>query len=226
MTAISSKGVNISLTSKEASEKDVPINKITAGTDRQIKVQIEPTAEPKIGDVVKFNNTGFAFSNKPYAITDVVKDTVSAGNPQTYTLTIGNLPLGSGALATGASLDFYDQADDICMCFNSFSISKDTPSTISVGTYCDPSASLPSSSTTAGTVSFGGYIKTDEADYPELVEAEAEGTTRICKITLPQNQGFIVMPIIVASIVYDIPLDGGLGYTGTGTLTSNSIHNF
>jgi hypothetical protein len=45
-------------------------------------------------------------------------------------------------------------------------------------------------------------------------------------VRLPQAQGNIVLPFVVSSIIWDIPLDGAMAYSGTGTLTSNAVHNF
>lgn len=237
MSAKSTKGVNISLTSTVASQSAVPISSIASGTGKDVSVVVTATSAPLVGDVVKFGQTGYSnLTNKllvvtavavvpPVAMADPASDiAVRAGSG--YTLTFGNVTLGSGVFNASATLDLFSQAEDICLCLSSFAITKDAPTTISVGTYCDPSASLPSSSTSAGSVSFAGFIDVAEPDYPALLEAESDSIARNMKVTFPAGQGFIVMPVIISSIVYDIPLDGGLGYTGTGTLTSNAIHCF
>jgi hypothetical protein len=240
MSAKSTKGVNISLTSSTATQSAVPIKSITAGTGKSVEVVVTATTAPNIGDTVKFGQTGYSsLTSKLLVITKVAPvgtppaDAVSADAVSAdvrvgsdYKLTFGNVGLGNGVFNTSATLDLFSQVEDVCLCLNSFSITKDTPSSISVGTFCDPSASLPSTSTTAGSVSFGGYIDVAEPDYPLLIEAEADGIARNMKVTFPAGQGYIVFPVIISSIVYDIPLDGGLGYTGTGTLTSNAIHCF
>lgn len=220
MSAKSSKGVVISMTPSEATTSAVKITSMVS-SGNGVVITLGGTSPPEllVGDIIHLNATGFSgASGKAVAVTDLgdVSDSYF----------VGNLSLGSGTLQSTATCDIYSQDADVCLCLNSFSIQKDTPSTISVGTYCDPTASLPASVVSAGSVSFGGYIDIDSGDYPALLQAEEDSAERILKITFPQNQGFVVAPMIVASLAYDIPLDGGLGYNGAGTLTSNSRHYF
>jgi hypothetical protein len=241
MGAKSTKGVQVYLTPSEATEKDVLITSIIAGVNKSIVINATFLNPPKVGDVVMFGSTGFAsLSNKPFAITTITGgalslektpdqvapevDAKAVGNNVIFT--IGNVTLGSGSLASGATLEHFEQSTDICLCLSQFSLTKDTPATISVGTYCDPSASIPSSSTSAGSVAFAGFVDVTQPDYPELLRAEESRTTRTMVVRLPQAQGFIVLPFVVSSIIWDIPLDGALAYSGTGTLTSNAVHNF
>jgi len=241
MSAKSTKGVQVYLTPSEATEKGVVITSILAGANKSIVINATFLNPPKVGDVVHFGSTGFAsLSNKPFAITTITGgalslekapdqvapevDAKAVGNNVIFT--IGNVTLGTGALSANPTLDHYDQSKDICLCLSQFSITKDTPATISVGTYCDPSASIPSSSTSAGSVTFAGYVDVSQPDYPELLIAEESRLTRNMVVRLPQAQGNIVLPFVVSSIIWDIPLDGALAYSGTGTLTSNAVHNF
>jgi hypothetical protein len=75
-------------------------------------------------------------------------------------------------------------------------------------------------------VTFAGFVDVTQPDYPELLQAEESRLTRNMVVRLPQAQGNIVFPFVVSSIIWDIPLDGAIAYSGTGTLSSNAVHNF
>lgn len=111
------------------------------------------------------------------------------------------------------------------LCLNALAINAETPGTVSVGTYCDPTASIPSVVVQAGTLTFGGYVDVTSEDYPALLEATDDGLTRMIRIELPAN-GYIVAPIIVSQITWELPLDGAISFTGTATLGSKPAHRF
>jgi hypothetical protein len=111
------------------------------------------------------------------------------------------------------------------LCLNALAINAETPGTVSVGTYCDPTASIPSVVVQAGTLTFGGYVDVTSEDYPALLDATDDGLTRMIRIELPAN-GYIVAPIIVSQITWELPLDGAISFTGTATLGSKPAHRF
>ena len=100
---------------------------------------------------------------------------------------------------------------------------KIPPGTVSVATFCDPTASIPASATAAGTISFAGYVDTVGKDYPALLDAVNDGLVRILRIQFPNN-GYVVAPVTFSSITWDIPLDGAIGFSGSGALGSKPIH--
>jgi len=242
MTAKSTKGTQVYLTPLEPTEKGVVITSILAGVGQSIVINATFLNPPKVGDVVKFQNTGFAsLSNKNFAISTITGGALSLENapdqvaPEVDAKAVGNnviftlntpVTLGDGVFSSNATLDYYDQSEDICLCFNSISITKDTPATISVGTYCDPSASIPSSTTSAGSVTFAGFVDVEDAGYKELLKAEESRLTRNMVVRFSQKQGTYTFPVVISSMIMDIPLDGALGYSGTGTLTSNAVHSY
>jgi hypothetical protein len=77
----------------------------------------------------------------------------------------------------------------------------------------------------AGTLTFGGYVDVNSEDYPALLAAQDDGLTRLIRIELPAN-GYIVAPIIVSQITWELPLDGAISFTGTATLGSKPVHRF
>jgi hypothetical protein len=111
----------------------------------------------------------------------------------------------------------------ICLCLSELKFNSEKGATISVSTFCDPSASIPSASTTAGTVDIGGFVDVSTTDYAEIVAAEADGNERIFRIMLPGN-GEIVFPAVIASLGWDIPLDGAMAWTAQLALGSRPRH--
>ena len=109
---------------------------------------------------------------------------------------------------------------------HTLTVNSDQPGTIDVATFCDPTASIPSGVQAAGTFDFTGFVDVSATDYPELVKAVEAGDTRQLRIYLPGNNGYIVAPVKFSSISYDLPIDGAVGYAGSGVFSSKPVHLF
>lgn len=140
--------------------------------------------------------------------------------------------LGSDASADPAgqtgTLDHYDATAVTKLCLASLSMSASDPSTVSVGTYCDPTASLASAVVEAGTMSFTGYVDINSADYQALYDASLKQDQRYIRIDLVKygEQGYLVAPVTVSAFSWDLPLEGAIGYNGTFVLGSKVRHLF
>lgn len=219
--ATSTKGLKICITSAApaVSTPIVPtaISAIAAvaGTS-PAGVKVTAPTLPAIGEVVTFKDTGFAsLDGKSFVVTK---------HDATTDFEIGNVTLGTGTLGGSPKVIQYVEGTDMtCLCLSSLSIASDTPGTISVGTFCDPTASIPEAATSAGTLSFSGFVDTTAKDYPALLAAVEDGKQRICRIALP-GQGYIVAPVTFSSMTWDLPLSGGIGFSGTAALGSKPIH--
>ena len=128
-----------------------------------------------------------------------------------------------GTFSAGGSMTAYSKTDMECMCFSEFSFNREEPSVIATGTYCNPNDAIASAAVAAGSVSFAGYIDITDASYKLLLESE--GKDMIFRITFPNN-GYIIVPVTIDSITWEIPLDGALSYSGTGTMKTNPRHLF
>lgn len=131
----------------------------------------------------------------------------------------------TGNFAAGSDFTVYSQADIFLACLSVLTFNPATPDTVSAGTFCDPSASVPNQVTAAGTVDIGGYIDVDDADYQQMLMLDDTGETVYVKIELPGN-GYIVFSGIISGLNYDIPLDGALAWNATLTLSSKPRHVF
>jgi hypothetical protein len=218
MTAKSSKGLKICITpaTPASSTPIVPtaiaIDPAVGNAPAGVKVTAANTFA--VGEIVSFSDTGFSsLDGKSFAVTSA-----TATN-----FTIGALVLGTGTLGTSPKVAHYAESEMTCLCLSSLSIQSETPGVISVATFCDPSASLPASGAAAGTLNFAGYVDVTAKDYPALVAAVEDGKQRVIRIMLPSN-GYITAPVTISSLTWDLPLDGGIGFSGSATLASKAVH--
>lgn len=220
MSAQSSKGINIWLTGPEdtaASFTELAVTAVSKAKNTALTVAANPA---KGGDIVTVNGTGFNEIDGKTFIADVTSTATSL-------VLVGADTTGSTGTLTGptAKAKVYEKTNFTKLCLSAISMATDTPGTVSVGTYCDPTASLPSSATQAGTVSFAGYVDTNAVDYPALLQAAEDGKRRYVRIELPNN-GSIVFPVTISSITWDLPLDGAVSFSGSGVLGSKPVHRF
>lgn len=140
---------------------------------------------------------------------------------------VGSDTTGSaGTFAAGTDIDAYNVTTDfIALCLSTLTFNPETPATISTGTFCDPSASISSATTPAGTVTIGGYIDITDTSYTELLDWEEKGGQRLIAIELPNN-GWVLMKVDLGPISFDIPLDGALAWTSTLVLAGKPRHLF
>lgn len=217
MSAKSSKGVIIALSGPVDTAGSYTSATIT-GISSSAPTIITATNTAKPGDLVSINGTTFALLDGK---------TFVAG-PNTSATEIELIGADSTSVTTppqtftGTAKVFSEFTN---LCLNALAINAETPGTVSVGTYCDPTASIPSVVVQAGTLTFGGYVDVNSEDYPALLAAQDDGLTRMIRIELPAN-GYIVAPIIVSQITWELPLDGAISFTGTATLGSKPVHRF
>jgi hypothetical protein len=216
MSAKSSKGVQISLTGPADNTDSYKVAKIT-DISNTAPVILGATNTAKPGDIVAVAGTTYKELDGKYFV----------AGPNTTATEIELL--GSDGTKAADQGTFTGEAwvysETTNLCLNALAINADTPGTISVATYCDPTASLPATVAQAGTLTFGGFVDVTAEDYPALLSASEDGLKRIIRIELPDN-GFIVAPITVASLTWDLPLDGAIGFNGSATLASKPVHRF
>ena len=222
MAGKSSKGVVMYL-SDGSDPTEMPITAVSNAAPAVITVT-GVAADVPIGSVVKVNDTGFPELDGKYF---PVSSAVDAAGSVQVTLTGSDTTASTAVLRAEATLDVWVGGAMTKLCLSSFAFNTETPAAVSVGTYCDPSASIPGSVTTAGTVTLAGYIDKDDAGYVEILEAVEDGKERVFSIILPQEQGEIIAPLTLSAVTWDIPLsDGGMAFTASGALGSSPVHRF
>lgn len=171
------------------------------------------------GDLVMVTKSGFPeLDGKAW-----VASAVATG---TFSLLGSDTTGSSGTLASGGlDVKHFAESAFTCLCLSSFGYNPEAPGSVSVGTYCQPGATLASAAASAGTFDFAGYVDINDADYAELLKAVEDGNQRYLRIMLPSN-GYLVAPVTFASINYDLPLDGAVAYSGTGAMGARLRHIF
>jgi hypothetical protein len=178
-------------------------------------VMVESSVSPKVGEVVKFKEVGFAsLNNKSFVVTAVT----AAG------FSIGNVILGDGVLSATPEIEHYADAEMDCMCLSEFTISTAAPAVIDTSTYCG-SSSIPSAKVEAGTAAAVGYVDTNDSGYLAILEAIETGKEYILRITLGDN-GYLVMPVVLSGMSYTLPLDGAQQYSFQFTFGASPRHVF
>ena len=213
--AKSTKGLKICIT-KGASAAGTDVSP-TAISSAKPAVVDATTTNVNDGDIVVMSGTGMpSIDGKTWVVANK-----SAADFEL----LGSDTTGETFAAVNAKAMHFGTADMECLCLSSISISSDAPAAVSVATYCDPSASLPGASASAGTLDFAGYVDITDTDYAELLAAVDDNIQRYIRIMLPSN-GYIVAPLTFSSLTWDLPLDGGVGYSGSAVLGSKPVHLF
>lgn len=222
MTAKSTKDTKICITRGDA----MPLGLVPADISKAAPAVVSmgagevTTSGITDGDIVTVHNTGFeSLDGKVFVVSNV--DT----GADTFELVGSDTTLETATYDNVAGGILRYTSDDLeCLCLSEFTLNKTAPGTISVGTFCDPSATLPGNASET-TIDFAGYVDITDSAYIELLAAEDDGATRLLRVILPEN-GYLVGVVTITSIGWDIPLEGGVGYTGTMLLQSAIRHIF
>lgn len=226
MAATSTKNTQICMAAKTPTGAAIVPTAIAPGTGGNAAITVASTTGIVAGDVIKFptaNTTGAAgfpeLDGKTFVVGSVTGTTIN--------LVGANITGTTGTLAGSPSLTHYAAADWTCLCLSEFSINPGSPSTISTATFCDPTASVPSSVVEAGTISIAGY-DVSSTDYKAILAADLDGVSRIFRVTLPNTtvNGYLVFEGVVSALSYTVPIDGALGYSATITLAGKVRHQF
>lgn len=110
------------------------------------------------------------------------------------------------------------------VCASEISINSGQPGTVSIATFCNPTASVPSVVVEAGSITISGFIDTADAGYAELLALEEEAKPVPFMIQLPSGQGFMVTEMTISGGSYTVPIDGAVSFSVTGTMSQRLRH--
>jgi hypothetical protein len=219
MTAVATKGLAIYLHKGGVAATELVPTAISKASPAVVTVA-SATGLTK-GDVVKMESTGFKeLDGKTFVIGTV--DTTA----NTFQLIGADTTASTGTLGATPKAHVYKAADQIKLCLSSIDFSTEAGGSVSVGTFCDPSATIATPAATAGTVTLNGFIDKADTGYAELLKAAEDGVARMIEIVLPQDQGYIVAPVTLSSLGWQTPLEGAIGFTASGSLGSKPVHLF
>ena len=220
MTARNTKGLKISVVKPDATPVSETITGATAG--KPTTISIADTTGYAIGDMIKVSAgaTGLAAVDGKWHV--VTKIDAGGTDFSIDADTTG----GKVALGAAPKFDYYASASALQgVCWSELTLNVDEPDTQNVGTYCDPTATISSAATSAGSLSFSGFVDIKDADYAMLLGLVEDGDHVAIRIDLPGN-GYLYAPVTFNSISWDLPLDGAIGYSGSATLSSKMVHAF
>jgi len=185
------------------------------------------TQAPVKGSVITFEDTGHReLDHRVFIITAIS----TAGTAHTITVK-ADTSVSTGALLKDTAdvsvgiARIYNPASYVNICPSNFALSPQATNTISVGTYCDPGATIPGVQSTYGTLQLQGFVDITSDAYKLLSRAEGDGIQRFIRVTLPSN-GFITCAAYATQLNWELPITGAVGYNMTMTLRSKPTHSF
>lgn len=211
MAAFSSKGTRILLTKGGATPTTLTPTAITSAKPAVVTVA-DVTGITK-GDLVMVGSVGFPELNNKVFVVGTVD-----GTGKTFELVGSNTANSTGSLSATPEIKHYVAGDLVTLCLSGLTINNSEPGTISVATFCNPSASLPSATQEAGTISVTGYVDETAADYLEMIAASKDAKERILQIMFPSPHGSLVAPVTFSQMGFEVPIDGAPSWSMTGVL--------
>ena len=214
MTAVSTKGTVISISSGDAVPVDLTVTAVTPATTPDGLTLITAANTAAAGDVVVFgSSTGFkALNNRAFPIS-------ATGLSATQFNIIGADTYGSTeTMSNNITAQLYQAINNINLCLSGFDIAAATTNEVDTSTYCAESSVL--GKTTPGTITLTGYGDKEDVGLKELLRAESDGIPRLLTITLPGNLGWLIGVISIGSISWQVPLEGAVGYSANASQNS------
>lgn len=128
--------------------------------------------------------------------------------------------------AVAGKIEHYAANTMTKLCPSGFTDSVTTPGTVGVPTYCDPTQTIPSPVTDAGTAELTGFVDICDADYIALYEAYEMQDQRYLRINLGDAGGYLIMPVTAVSMQWELPIDGAVSYQISFVKGSATKHAF
>lgn len=219
MAAKSTKNTKICVVGTDATATDLAPTGITGA--KPAEVTVASVTGVAVNDVVMVPEgaTGMpGLDGKTFVVGSV--DT----GANTFTLLGSDTTGETYAAGTSPALKHYVESDMVCLCLATLDISRPAPEVIEVGTFCDPSATLPGNAA-AGTVDISGYIDITAEDYPEVLKMDADGQPRVFRVVLPNN-GVYIFEGALSGLAPTIGISGAAGWSAQVVLASAPVHLF
>jgi hypothetical protein len=182
-------------------------------------VTVANTAGIVKGSVVRVSGTNFPeLDGKTFLVGTV------DGAANTFELMGSDTSGSTAVLGTTPVVNVYTTAGNMTkFCVSSFSREAGQSDTVSVGTFCDPSATIAGTSS-AGTASFAGYMDPTEEGYLELLRAVDDRKERLLHIVLPDGKGDIILRGVINSFSEDFTLGNAISWTSGMALATNPTY--
>lgn len=166
------------------------------------------------GDLIYCDNTGFTELDGHFF-------TVENVTGADFDLTGSDTSATSDTLAASPSISAYEMTDMQLICASAISIDANVPGNISVATFCNLNASIPSQITDPGNVTLNLFNDPTHAGFIELDKAYSDGATRVFSVVFPSSTGVLAQYVIVSGLTFsDVPLDGAAAWQATLALSA------
>lgn len=212
MNYINTKGVMVYLERSGSVELALVPTAITQAKPAVVSVADTTGVTP--GALIKMGTVGFPELDGKSFVAGTVDTT-------TISLTGSDTTGSSGTLGASPTMSVINVDDFVKLCLSVMEIGEDSVNQVAVGTYCDPSAQVPGLAT-PGTINLGGYADPDDPGLAEVQIASEDQQPRWFEIVLPDtaNNGYLIGEISLSGFSMQVPLEGAVGWTATGTQTS------
>jgi hypothetical protein len=218
MTAVSTKDVSIYFTKTKGTALTCTAPTGTANSPISVPCS---SGSGAAYDVVQFRGTGW---NK------VDNSCVAAAEFSDAAITLLGLEnTYQGEASDPTKAVVYGSSDWIKLCLSELTINSADPNTVSVATYCNPTAVMESAVQESGTFGFGGFMNVCDDDYPVLYRLCADQEEVVIKIDLGNNgdcqQGWLIAEgVCSSSMQWSLPIDGAIEYSGQVILQNKFRH--
>lgn len=181
------------------------------------KVEVTTTGGAD-GDVAVVSNTNLSRLDKPQIVSDYTESGFDC---------LGCNTSKDSDTGKAGDVKLYLASDMTKLCPSSFTDNPGSPSTINVGDFCDPTATIASAVQDAGTMELTGYVDINSDSYTALYDAAEMYDQRYLRINLNgDEQGYLIAPVTALAMNWEIPLEGAVAYTVTFVKSSATRHLF
>ena len=227
MAAFSTKGMKIYLEKKSTGSSPASPVTITSVSNSKPAIVTVPSADMasfNLSDLVILNGTGIpSLDGKTFNIS--VVDDVAFG------LTLQGSDASSAVAPSTTGTITNVEGSFVEFCLATLDRQQTPAQAISVGTTCDPSATL-AGEPEAGTLAITGFEDFESPGFIEWLKAVEDGIPRILEIELPPSatppgvQGSIVYPSVTASgFSESYAVNAAAAFTGEMTLGTKPVYN-
>jgi hypothetical protein len=218
-TAIATAGIEFWLLKQITTPKTLTPTGVTSA--KPAVITVADTTGVVVGDLITMSGTDDPMLDGKDFIASVVTPTdITLLGSDTSGAVIA---LGVAPVLTYNEASLAGTSDMVKLCLATFSRAAGTADTVSVGTTCDPSASIAGPAD-AGTISFDGFMDPTEQGYLELMLALESGADQLLMVKLPKNKGSIIYHGTINSYSEDFPLSGAISFSSGMALKTNPTY--
>lgn len=228
MSVVSTSGLTVYLTGAAddaASSTTTTILAVTKSTaTTKTILNVSSVSGITEGDIMTVASSGFTELDGYGFIVGAVD-----GTAKTIEVVGANTTNSTNTLSTSVTyvptLKVFKNSINTALSLATIQMTKDSAPSISIGTFDAPTATIAGTSTSAGTATLTGFVDVSSASYDAIYAAEADGLKRFLRIKLPKD-GDVVVPLIISTVTWDLPLSGAMGFSAACTLSLKPLHCF